>query len=317
MCTSFTGPRIVLLRSSLFKSFFVIAAFALALAISRPAFGQAVTTTTLSVTTGGSATTSVQAGTVITLTATVVSGSTPIMPGQVAFCDASVSYCTDIHQVGIAQLTTNGKAVYKFRPGGGSHSYKAVFLGTHIYAGSSSSASSLDVTGPFISVTSISAAVTNGDDWVLNARVSGGVSFSGSSSPTGTISFLDTSNSDAVLATAPLAASTQELGFASSYSPSPQPEAIADFNLDGIPDIVDAYGNVLLGKGDGTFSPDPGESSFNSNFYGVNAIAVADFNLKRQPWNSRDAWNGKLQPADASRQWRWNIWRGPDDRYRV
>ncbi len=127
----------------------VVATFAWSMFFCCPAFGQSATTTTLSVSNGGSAVTSVQAGTVLTLTATVVSGSTPVTPGQVAFCDASVNYCTDIHQLGLAQLTTNGTAVYKFRPGGGNHSYKAVFLGTHTYSGSSSSASLLDVTGPF------------------------------------------------------------------------------------------------------------------------------------------------------------------------
>jgi hypothetical protein len=85
-------------------------------------------------TSGGSTVTTVAAGTVVTLTATVLSGTTPISPGQVRFCDASVSYCTDIHLLATAQLTNNGTAVFKFRPGSGSRSYKAVFLGTKSYA---------------------------------------------------------------------------------------------------------------------------------------------------------------------------------------
>ena len=39
-------------------------------------------------------------------------------------------YCEDIHLLGTAQLTSAGTAVLKFIPGMGSHSYKAVFVGT-------------------------------------------------------------------------------------------------------------------------------------------------------------------------------------------
>jgi len=65
----------------------------------------------------------------------------------VSFCDATATYCTDIHLLATAQLTSSGTASYKFRPGIGSHSYKAVFVGTNSYARSISSASALTVTG--------------------------------------------------------------------------------------------------------------------------------------------------------------------------
>jgi hypothetical protein len=62
---------------------------------------------------------------VVTLTATVQAGATTLNLGQVNFCDATAASCTDIHLVGTVQLTSAGTAVLRFRPGPGSHSYKA------------------------------------------------------------------------------------------------------------------------------------------------------------------------------------------------
>jgi hypothetical protein len=126
-------------------------------AISSSAFAQ-TTTTSLAVTSNGVAVTSVKAGSLVTLTATVEAGTTAVKQGQVNFCDAMAAYCTDIHILATAQLTSSGTATYKFRPGIGSHSYKALFVGTNSYAGSVSSASPLKVTGtvgPFATATSI------------------------------------------------------------------------------------------------------------------------------------------------------------------
>ena len=86
-------------------------------------------------------------GSVITLTATVTAGTSPVTPGQVDFCDAVATYCTDIHWLGTAQLTSAGIATLKLLPGNGSHSYKAVFRGTNSYAGSSSTSALLPVSG--------------------------------------------------------------------------------------------------------------------------------------------------------------------------
>src|SRR3954453_10499299 len=79
--------------------------------------------TSFSITSGNTPVTSVASGAVVTLTATVSAGSTSLTVGQVSFCDASVSACTDIHQIGTAQLTKAGTAQLKFRPGAGNHSY--------------------------------------------------------------------------------------------------------------------------------------------------------------------------------------------------
>src|SRR5271167_1443496 len=90
----------------------------------------AATTTTLTVASSGSGVTTIAAGTVVTLTATVVSGSTPVNPGQVKFCDAAVAHCEDSALLAAPQLTAAGIATFKFRPGVGSHSYQAIFVGT-------------------------------------------------------------------------------------------------------------------------------------------------------------------------------------------
>src|SRR5882724_5121693 len=99
-----------------------------------PAFA-AATTTTLSVTSGGSAVTTVVSGSVVTLTATVNSGAGAVTTGLVNFCDATATYCTDVHILGTAQLTSAGTATQRFVPGIGSHSYKAVFVGTNSNGG--------------------------------------------------------------------------------------------------------------------------------------------------------------------------------------
>lgn len=167
------------------------------------------TTTTLSVTSGSSPVTSITSGSKVTLTATVTSGSTKVTVGQVNFCDASVTYCTDIHLLGTAQLTKAGTATIKFRPGVGSHSYKAVFAGTPngatAYAASNSGTTALSVTGGSITTTQI-AQSGNAGDYTLTATVSG----FGSAVPTGTVSFLDASNDNAVLGTATLNAGTRD-----------------------------------------------------------------------------------------------------------
>jgi hypothetical protein len=88
------------------------------------------TATSLAVTAGGNAVTSVAAGTPVTLTASVLNGTAAVTSGQVLFCDATAPRCEDIHILGAAQLTAAGTATLKFIPGIGSHSYKAFFTGT-------------------------------------------------------------------------------------------------------------------------------------------------------------------------------------------
>jgi hypothetical protein len=159
----------------------------------------AATTTTLAVTSAGSPVTSVSSASMVTLTATVGAGSTAVTAGQVNFCDATAAYCEDIHILGSAQLTSAGTAVLNFIPGIGSHSYKAVFAGTSSNAKSASNASPLQVTGSFASTNTIAQSGVAGN-YTLTATVAG----QGPLAPTGTVSFLDTSNANSSLGTAAL-----------------------------------------------------------------------------------------------------------------
>jgi hypothetical protein len=262
----------------------------------------APTTTTIAITSSGSAVTTVTSGTVVTLTATVLAGTTPVTVGQVNFCNAAAASCTDINLLGTAQLTGAGTATFKFRPGVGSHRYSAVFVGTPnattAYAGSTSSAAALTVAGPGQSITTIAAAcnspnyattnICNPASYTLTATVGGNAS----AAPTGTVSFFDASNGNAVLGTSALGAGTAGPGFLEIPNPGletigwPFSIATGDFNGDGIPDLVVTNPDsntvtVMLGNGDGTFTisstPQTGSASPPDDsvpFY----VAVGDFN---------------------------------------
>ena len=241
--------------------------------------------TTLAVTAAGAAAVSVPVGTAVTLTATVQAGGAAATTGQVNFCDAAAAYCADIHLLGTAQLTRTGKAQLKFTPGVGSHSYKAVFAGTaHTYASSSSSVAALTVTaGKFATTTSIAQA-GSGADYTLTATVNGSVFEIGLPTPTGQVTFLDTTNGNAVLGSATLVAGVSSLGWSVFQTLDtgsvPQAVAVGDFNGDGIPDLAvadsgDGTVTIFLGKGDGTFTPVLPSPSAR---YSPSDLAVGDFN---------------------------------------
>lgn len=261
--------------------------FALLVGICASASAQVkvATTTALSVSTSAGSNATVPSGTVVTLTVSVSSASGAVTKGTVDFCDAAAKYCTDIHALGTAQLTSAGKAIMKFRPGIGSHSYKAVFAGTNASAGSSSSGSAIAVTGKYATTTSITLDGSPGN-YILTANVAGVSNTPGTAAPTGSVSFLDTNNGNAVLGTAPVGSGTAGFDFFSSSTSTVKQEAnavaVADFNGDGIPDIAVSDSNssqtllaILLGKGDGTFTPV--STSPTVGLY-PDSIAVADYN---------------------------------------
>jgi hypothetical protein len=262
-------------------SLFVVNAPTMAAATST------ATTTSLSLISGGKTATSVVAGSVVVLTASVNTGTSALTVGQVSFCDASATYCTDIHLLGTAQLTSSGTAVLHVTPGIGIHSYKAVFAGTTTnsssFASSTSSSKSLTVSGTIPTATTINAYGTAGS-YTMKASVARAGAYTGKPSPTGAVSFLDTSNSNAVLTTATLEPDALGISFLNSQSPStgtsPEQVVTADFNGDGIPDLatVNSVGSVtiLLGNGNGTFT-----QAANSPMAvgGIsNSLAVGDFN---------------------------------------
>lgn len=255
-----------------------------------PAMASTTTTTTLAITQGGKEVTSDTTSAPITLTATVLAGSAPVTAGTVNFCDAAAKYCTDIHILGTAQLTSAGRATMRFVPGNGDHSYKAIFIGTNQDAGSTSSVSSLSVSKLVPTSTTIAQSGTAGDN-TLTAMVSG----VGGAAPTGTVSFLDTSSGNEVLGSADLGAGVAGLNFVSAANAGigviSSSIATGDFNGDGLPDlsVLDQNANsvtALLGKGDGTFTaaaslPVGGSPHFmvagDFNGDGILDLALADY----------------------------------------
>ena len=240
------------------------------------------TTTTIAVTSGGHEVTTVTSGSVITLTASVNAGATALTTGQVNFCDATAKYCTDIHLLGTAQLTSAGTAVLRFRPGIGSHSYMAVFPGTKRAATSASGKSELAVTGT-IGLFASTTAIAESGSWGNYALTGTVTEIGGATAPKGTVAFLDANNGNAVLGSGALGTAIPGLGWlnsqASLTSPSLYRGAVADLNRDGIPDLAfisyDGAVTILLGKGDGSFTTMAATPATGA---GPTAIAVGDFN---------------------------------------
>jgi hypothetical protein len=210
----------------------------------------------------GSAT-NITTGTTITLTAAVTSASGTIKAGQVNFCDASATYCTDIHVLATAQVTSAGTATIKLRPAPGAHNYKAEFLGTINWAASTSNTSTVSVTGAFPSATAI-ARSGFAADYSLTATVSG--SAKSPAGPAGTISFVDLSANNSVLATASLGDPVVEAlaaGPTSAVGNEPSGIVAGDFNGDGNMDLAVGLNavsptdspTILLGDGMGNFNP--------------------------------------------------------------
>lgn len=100
------------------------------------------------------------------------------------------------------------------------------------------------------------------------------------------MSFVDATNSNAIIASATLGSGSTTLQFVNASNPAtvsePNAVATADFNGDGIPDLAVSNSNsgatdltILLGKGDGTFSRV--STSPTVGLY-PDSIAVGDFN---------------------------------------
>ena len=236
------------------------------------------TTTTLAIRANSAAVTDVNSGTVVTLTATVKAGSTAQSHGQVKFCDAVATYCTDIHLLGTAQLDHSGKAILRFVPAIGGHAYKAQFSGIDAAAPSSSGTSSLSVTGVYPTTTAISVG-GQADNFSLTATIA---STSPVIAPSGTVKFLDETSSGAVLGNATLA--TGPINFNMLTAPVPTTTGgfvtVGDFNSDGKIDLVTADNagnvNVALGNGDGTFTALPAAALLSYTF--IESIVTGDFN---------------------------------------
>ena len=235
--------------------------------------------TALAITAGGSTVSTVNWGSLVTLTASVTSGGSPVTSGLVNFCDSAATYCGDVHLLGSAQLTSAGTASINLLPLPGSHSYKAVFAGTAAVGGSSSAVGSLQVTGAYPTTTSLASSGAAGS-YTLNATVNG----NGPQALTGSFSFVDTSTGNSVIASSKLTGATPALTWTELGTTPTAPYfgaiVTGDFNGDGITDVaildtqIDAI-VIQLGNPDGTFTIS--NLSPQTSAYPV-AITAADFN---------------------------------------
>jgi hypothetical protein len=279
-----TGMLSGILAASLRLTAVSLSCVGMVLCGARETLAQTPSTTTLTITSAGKPVTTVPSGEVVTLTAAVKARGFPVVQGQVNFCDATVSYCTDIRLIGVAQLTASGTAVVKFRPGVGNHSYIAVFAGAPSDVASKSGKTPLTVThsGLYPTATTFTESSNRGI-YTLSAEVTA----AGAKPPTGTVSFVDTSNNDAVLGSAPVKTGSAGLNFTTLLTPDNTGSdwndiAVGDFNGDGIPDLaVTAYYggrvSVMLGNGDGTFQA-PKASLAGGQPEQSHSFAVGDFN---------------------------------------
>jgi hypothetical protein len=155
----------------------------------------------------------------------------------VNFCDATAPLCSDIHLLGVAQLTQAGTASIKLRPGLGDHKYKAQFAGTRGFAASASNVSAFTVIGVHPTSVALSSSGIPG-----NYTLSATVTTSGTLPAAETVSFLDTSSGDQVLGSAELGSPASALSFSdpgdAATGSSPRSLVTGDFNGDGVPDLV-------------------------------------------------------------------------------
>jgi hypothetical protein len=240
--------------------------------------------TTLALTANGGAVSTVSTGTAIALTATVTSGGSPVRIGQVNFCDATAPSCTDIHLYGSAQLSSDGIASLKLTPAPGSYSYKAVLVENAYGAPSHSGAVALTVTSPAPPPLQTSSSIVQSGqpgNYTLTATVVGAGSLT---APTGSVSFVNTSHANSVVATAPLGSPVQGVAFMPPTTVSMPGSGVlqmasGDFNGDGIQDLVIVDANsmawtILLGNGDGTYTKNGGPTL--SGY--LTAVVTGDFN---------------------------------------
>lgn len=219
----------------------------------------------------------VSAGTVVALSASVTNGGTPVTRGLVSFYKSVPRYHVET-LLGQAQLTQNGVATIKLRPGIGTQTIRAVFHGTNAVAGSASSSQDLTVTGLIHTNTRITA-----DPPTYTASVASYGPFVA----TGKVAFSDASHDNNTFATALLGQEHASYVMTAATTPpylgNPQTSAVAaDFNGDGIVDVATTLGRqlvILLGKPDGSFYEKTSQLDNNYQY----SLAVADFNGDGNP----------------------------------
>jgi hypothetical protein len=259
-----------------------VLALLVGISLCRTAAGQTATAINLGVSSGA-----ITVGASETLTATVMSGGLPVTAGSVEFRDnlaspgGSVLGKTPLNGSGSGQLILSsvGHGVHL---GMGLHEISAIYTGSSGLAVSVSAYQAVTVSGTsqLPTTTAISSTGVAG-----NYMLTGTVSALTPVLPTGIVSFLDTSNGNAVLATQTLDPTSKSFGLASFSTASAlsgvTSVAVGDFNGDGNLDlaVANTYSgtvSILLGDGAGNFLP-AATPTVRVGYY-PNSIAVGDFN---------------------------------------
>src|SRR5258705_1274320 len=152
---------------------------------------QTATTTTLSVNPARGAN-----GSIFTMTATVNAGVTPMTGGTVTFRDTYNSITQVLGSVQVQSANgTKGNAVLLRQLGAiGAHSIVATFNAPKTFLSSSSTAQSVTTTGLYPTVANFAQTGGSAGNWSLTTTIVG--VGSPNLSPSGSVSLLDTSNSN-------------------------------------------------------------------------------------------------------------------------
>lgn len=215
---------------------------------------------------------SVTAGSVVTLTATVTSNldGTPLTSGQVVFCNTSATHCEDSAILGTVWVTSKGTATLRRTLPPGATNVVAVFQTTKFFTSSTSSVSTVTVTGQspasgsaitFPSLGNSAAGVVSADfnnDGYPDLAVTDN---------NGTVQIFLGKGDGTFTAGASISL------FAGGGSGVPVSIATGDFNGDGNADLVVQGHNILLGNGDGTFTVGTSTPNANGQF-----AQIGDFN---------------------------------------
>ena len=221
------------------------------------------------------------------MTAQVSATEFTVAGGTVTFTDTYNSVTEVLGTVQVQSTNGNsGTAILEVEVGGvGAHQFVANYGGTAVFATSSSSPQSVTFAGPYLSATALASTGAS-----PNATLTGTVSAFGPVTPTGSVTFTDTT-SNFVLGTAALNASSLQNGF-TPYTLYPVANmnngntggtngpTIGDFNGDGRPDYAVPTNTgpiaILLGAGDGTFTN--GTTINTTSPFEPTSVVVGDFN---------------------------------------
>jgi hypothetical protein len=221
------------------------------------------------------------------MTAQVSATESTVAGGTVTFTDTYNSVTEVLGTVQVQSTNGNpGTAVLEVEVGGvGNHQFVASYGGTAVFATSSSSPQSITFAGPYLSATALASSGAS-----PNVTLTGTVSAFGPVTPTGSVTFTDTTT-NFVLGTASLNAASLQNGFTpytlypianmnDGDTGSTNGPAIGDFNGDGRPDYAVPTNTgpiaILLGAANGTFTN--GTTINTTSPFEPTSVVVGDFN---------------------------------------